>query len=327
VFAKEDFDILLEHHKWDHMIELTPGAEPKSSKVYPLSPLEQAELDAFLEENLHTGRIQPSKSPMTAPVFFIKKKDGSLHLVQDYRALNAVTVKNKYPLPLISELVSQLCRARYFTKLDVCWGFNNICIKPGDEWKAAFRTNQGLFEPLIMFFGMTNSPATFQTMMNDVFRTVIAEGIVVVYLDDILIFTKTEEEHEQAVQRVLEILAEHKLFLRPEKYEFHRKQIEYLRLVISENKVAMDPVKVVGVCEWPVPENWTDVQAFIGFINFYRRFIQDFSTIARPLFDLTHSDQAWNWGTKEQEAFECLKIAVTTAPILALPQDSEPFHI
>jgi len=327
VFAKEDFDMLPEHCKWDHVIKLIPGAEPKSSKVYPLSPLEQAELDAFLEENLRTGRIQPSKSPIAAPVFFIKKKDGSLRLVQDYCALNAVTVKNRYPLPLISELVSQLCGAQYFTKLDVCWGFNNVRIKPGDEWKAAFHTNRGLFEPLVMFFGMTNSPATFQTMMNDVFRTVIAEGIVVVYLDDILIFTKTEEEHERAVRRVLEILAEHKLFLRLEKCEFHRKQIEYLGLVISENTVAMDPIKVAGVREWPTPESRTDVQAFVGFVNFYRRFIQDFSTIARPFFDLTRSDHAWNWGTKEQEAFECLKMAVTTAPILVSPQDLEPFCI
>jgi len=141
VFAKEDFDILLEHRKWDHAIKLIPGAEPKSSKVYPLSLLEQAELDTFLEENLCTRQIQPSKSPMAAPVFFIKKKDGSLHLVQDYHALNAMTVKNKYPLPLISELVSQLRGAWYFTKLDIHWGFNNVCIKPGDEWKAAFHTN------------------------------------------------------------------------------------------------------------------------------------------------------------------------------------------
>jgi len=167
-----------------------------------------------------------------------------------------------------------------------------------------------------MFFGMTNSPATFQTMMNNIFRTLIAKGIVVVYLDDILIFTRTEEEHERAVQRVLEVLAEHKLFLRLEKCEFHRKEIEYLRLVISENKVVMDPVKVARVCDWPTPENRTDVQAFIGFVNFYHRFIRDFSTIARPLFDLTCSDRAWNWDAKEQEAFEGLKIAVTTAPVL-----------
>jgi len=199
IFAKEDFDILLEHRQWDYAIKLILGSEPKSSKVYPLSPVEQKELDAFLEENLRTRRICPSKSPMAAPVFFIKKKDGSLRLVQDYRALNSMTVKNKYPLPLISELVSQLRGARYFTKLDVRWGFNNVCIKPGDEWKAAFQTDQGLFEPLVMFFRMTNSPATFQTMMNDIFQNLIAEGIVVVYLDDILIFTKTKEEHEQAV--------------------------------------------------------------------------------------------------------------------------------
>jgi len=199
MFAKEDFNILPEHRQWDHAIELIPGLEPKLSKVYPLSPVEQKELDAFLEENLCTGQICPSKSPMAAPVFFIKKKDGSLQLVQDYRALNSITVKNKYPLPLISELVSQLCRARYFTKLDVRWGFNNVCIKPGDKWKVAFQTNRGLFEPLVMFFGMTNSPATFQTMMNDIFWNLIAEDIVVVYLDNILIFTKMEEEHTQAV--------------------------------------------------------------------------------------------------------------------------------
>jgi len=199
-------------------------------------------------------------------VFFIKKKDGSLRLVQDYCALNAVTIKNRYPLPLISELVSQLRRTKYFTKLDVRWDFNNVQIKPRDEWKAAFHTNRGLF-------GMTNSPATFQTMMNDIFRTLIAEGIVVVYLDDILIFTEMEEEHEKVVWRVLEVLAEHKLFLCPEKCEFHQKRIEYLRLVISENKVEMDSVKVAGVCDWPTPENRTNVQAFIGFVNFYCRFI------------------------------------------------------
>jgi len=247
VFTKEDFNILPEHRQWDHAIELVPDSEPKSSKVYPLSPVEQKELDSFLKENLCTRRIRPSKSPMAAPVFFIKKKDGFLQLVQDYRALNSMTVKNKYPLPLISELVSQLHGARYFTKLDVHWGFNNVHIKPRDEWKAAFRTNQGLFEPLVMFFGMTNSLVTFQTMMNDIFQDLIAEGIMVVYLDDILIFTRTEEEHAKAIRRVLQVLQEHKLFLHLEKCEFCKERIEYLGLVISENEVSMDPVKVAGV--------------------------------------------------------------------------------
>jgi len=238
-----------------------------------------------------------------------------------------MTVKNKYPLPLISKLVSQLRRARYFTKLDVRWGFNNVHIKPGDEWKAAFQTNRSLFEPLVMFFGMTNSPATFQTVMNDIFRDLIAEGIMVVYLDDILIFTRTEEEHVKAIRWVLQVLQEHKLFLRPEKCEFCKERIKYLGLVISENKVSIDPVKVTGVREWPTPENKTNVQAFLGFVNFYRRFIRDFSVKARLLFNLTRSEQVWTWSGKEQTAFEDLKTAVTTTPVLVSPQDSEPFWV
>ena len=134
---------------------------------------------------------------MASPVFFIKKKDGALRLVQDYRALNAITVKNKYPLPLISELIEKLQGVRYFTKLDVRWGFNNVRMKEGDEWKATFCTNRGLFEPLVMFFGLTNSPTTFQTMMNNIFQELIAEGVVVVYLDDILIFMETLEQHQE----------------------------------------------------------------------------------------------------------------------------------
>jgi len=176
-----------------------------------------------------------------------------------------------------------------------------------------------------MFFGITNSPATFQTMMNDIFRNLIAEGIVVVYLDDILIFTKMEEEHAQAVRRVLQVLKENKLFLYPEKCEFYKQRIEYLGLVISENKVSIDPVKVTGVQEWPTPKNKMDIQAFLGFMNFYRRFIQDFSAKARPLFDPTCSEQVWTWSGKEQVAFEDLKTAVTTAPVLVFLQESDPF--
>jgi len=164
-------------------------------------------------------------------------------------------------------------------------------------------------------------------MMNDIFRNLIAEGIVVVYLDDILIFTKTEEEHAQAVRRVLQVLKENKLFLRPEKCEFYKQRIKYLGLVILENEVSMDLVKVTGVQEWPTPENKTDVQAFLGFVNFYRRFIQDFSAKARPLFDLTRSEQVWTWSRREQAAFEDLKTAVTTASVLVSPQESDPFRI
>ena len=166
---------------------------------------------------------------------------------------------------------------RYFTKLDICWGFYNIRICDGDEWKAAFCTNHGLFEPQVMFFGLMNSPTTFQTMMNNIFRDMITEGVVCVYLDDILIFTKTLSEYRNVMQRVLEHLREHKLYLKPEKCKFKWRRIEYLGVIVSEGQVEMDPVKVSGVAEWPTPQNKKEVQSFVGLINFYQRFIKDFS--------------------------------------------------
>jgi len=263
------FDELPGSKPWDHTIELAPDASPKSCKVYPLSTTEQKELDAFLKENLDSGQIRPSKSLMAAPVFFVKKKEGGLRLVQDYHALNAMTMKNKYPLPLIPELIAKLRRAKYFTKLDICWGFNNVQIKEGDEWKAAFRTNRSLFEPLVMFFGLTNSPATFQTMMDNTFEDLISEGVVIVYLDDILIFTETLEEHRKVTCRGLELLEKHKLYLRPDKCKFEKTMVEYLRVIISHNSVSMDPVKIAGVTEWPTPTNKKEVQSFLEFTNFY----------------------------------------------------------
>jgi transposase InsO family protein len=327
VFAKESFDSLPEQRTWDHAIELEPGAKPSACKVYPLAPSEQLQLDEFLRENLRTGRIRPSKSPMASPVFFIKKKDGSLRLVQDYRVLNAMTVKNRYPLPIISELIAQLRGAKYFTKLDVRWGFNNVRVKEGDEWKAAFRTNRGLYEPLVMFFGLTNSPATFQTMMNDIFQDLIMEGHVCVYLDDILIFTETLAEHRRILRLVLERLRLHRLYLRPEKCEFERTRIEYLGLIVSQGKVEMDPVKVAGVMDWPVPKNRKEVQAFLGFANFYRRFVEGFSHHARPLFELTKKDSKWSWGEHEQQAFDGLKQRFTSAPILLFANDDLPYRL
>ena len=327
VFSKESFDVLPDRKPWDHAIELIPDAKPVSCKVYPVSPAEQKPLDEFIEENLRTGRIRPSKSPMASPVFFVKKKDGSLRLVQDYRALNSMTVKNRYPLPLINDLVNRLKGARYFTKLDVRWGFNNVRIREGDEWKAAFRTNRGLFEPLVMFFGLTNSPATFQTMMNDILHDLIMDGVVSVYLDDILIYTKTREEHRRVTRMVLERLREYRLYLRADKCEFEKERIEYLGVIISHNHVEMDPVKVSGVAEWPVPKNKKEVSAFLGFTNFYRRFIEGFSHLARPLFDLTRKDAPFQWTTEAQGAFDSLKQRITSSPILALPDDLRPYRV
>jgi hypothetical protein len=235
VFSETAFDSLPERRKWDHAIELERELSPGFRKVYPMTLTEQTEMDAFLEEALATGCIRQSKSPLGAPVFFFKKKDGKLHFIQDYRALNTITRKNRYPLPLINDLIHRLKDAQYFTKLDICWGYNNVCIHEGNEWKAAFCTNRGLFEPLVMYFSLTNSPATFQTMMNKILQDLITEGIVSVYLDDI--FTNSLEEHCRITCLVLDRMREHKLYLRPEKCEFEKVRIEYLGVIISHNKV------------------------------------------------------------------------------------------
>jgi len=177
-----------------------------------------------------------------------------------------------------------------------------------------------------MFFGLCNSLATFQTMMDDIFDDLIMEGVVVVYLDDILIFTETLEEHWRVSQRVMELLWKNNLFLKPEKCKFKKTEVEYLGVIISQNSVKMDPVKVAGVTEWPTPSNRKEVQSFLGFTNFYCRFIQGFSHLARPLFDLTWKDMEWRWGAEEQSAFYSLKEQITTAPILTLPDNSQPFR-
>ena len=304
---------------------MVPNAKNLDCKIYPLSLEEQRQLDEFLDENLKTGQIRPSKSPMASPFFFVKKKDGTLRPIQDYRKLNDMTVKNRYPLPLIQELVDKLSQARYFTKLDVRWGFNNVRIKEGDEWKAAFRTNRGLFEPLVMFFGLTNSPATFQTMMNTIFKDEIDSGKVIIYLDDILIFTETLEEHELMVRKVLQKLRDNKLFLKHTKCEFERSEVEYLGL-ISHNTIRMDPTKVQAVVEWPTPRHKRDVQQFLGFMNFYRRFIEGFAALAKPLSALTGNGE-WQWTATEAVAFKELKRRITSAPVLVIPKAKGRFRL
>ena len=269
VFAKESFDVLPPRRPWDHAIELLPGDHEVDCKVYPLNPGEQKELDEFLAENLKSGRIRPSKSPFASAFFFIKKKDGRLWPVQDYRKLNAITCRNQYPLPLINELVDKLKSAKYYTKFDVRWGYNNVRMAEGDEWKAVFRTNRGLFEPLVMFFGLTNSPATFQTMMNSLFKHLIDRGVVIIYMDDIMIFTKTLEEHHSVVKEVLQILRDEHLYLRHDKCDFEVQETEFLGLVVAQDQVKMDHKKVSAIKDWPVPTSKKQLRGFLGFLNFY----------------------------------------------------------
>src|SRR5258707_11043898 len=244
VFSEEAFTHLPPCKAWDHAIELHPDAKLPRGRTFPLSPTEQKELDEFLRENLANGCICPSKSPIRAPVFFVKKKEGSPHLVQDYWKLNEITIKNSYPLPLVSNILTRLCNVEWFTTLDLCWGFNNVQLQEGDEWKAAFSTNQGLFELLVMFFGLCNSPATFQTMMNDILCPFIDCNKAFCYMDDILIFSASLADHQRITQEVLQTLCSYKLFLQLEKSKFKCQEVDYLGLVISKDHVVMDPPKV-----------------------------------------------------------------------------------
>jgi len=314
---------------WDHAIELVPDA-PKAfdCKIYPMARGEEDSLWEFIKEQLEKGYIRPSKSPYASPFFFIKKKDGKLRPVQDYHRLNSLTVKNQYPLPLILELIDQLRNATLFTKLDIRWGYNNVRIKEGDQEKGAFKTNLGLYEPCVMFFGLTNSPSTFQTMMDTIFRDLTATGEVIIYMDDILIATPSNVNHHcQLVHQILDKLEEHDLFLKPEKCTFEVPEIEYLGLVIGGGRVRMDRVKVQGVDGWQRPKTLTKLRGWMGFINFYRRFIKGFSNIARVLNELTKKRVPWEWTEEREEAFQKLKRLICEELVLLMPKLEQPFEL
>jgi hypothetical protein len=325
VFEKKNADILPKHRPYDCSIDLQDGAQPPFGPIYNLSQNELTTLREYIEENLAKNFIRHSKSPAGAPILFVKKKDGSLRLCVDYRGLNKVTVKNRYPLPLISGLLDQLSQAKIYTKIDLRGAYNLVRIKEGDEWKTAFRTRYGHFEYNVMPFGLTNAPAIFQHLMNDVFREYL-DRFVVCYLDDILIYSKNIEEHEEHVKLVLQKLREKGLYAKAEKCAFHQPKVEFLGYVISSEGLLMDPKKVQAVTEWALPKTVRDVQCFLGFANFYRIFIKNYSQVAAPLTRLTCKDKL-EWGPAAQKAFEDLKAAFTTAPILLHPDFTKAFYM
>jgi len=225
-------------------------------------------------------------------------------------------------------LINQVKGATLFSKFNIRWGYNNVRIKEGDEWKAAFVTNQGLFEPRVMFFGLTNSPATFQAMMNGIFATELREGWVSIYMDDILIHTDDDlANHQRCVHRILDKLKEHDLYLKPEKCLFEQKRVEFLGVILENGSIRMDPTKVKGVADWPRPNNVKDVRAFLGFTGFYRYFIPNYSKIARPLIDLTRKATPFHWEEKQVWAFETLKTLMCKEPILRQPNYDDPFFL
>ncbi|THH21307.1 hypothetical protein EUX98_g8414 [Antrodiella citrinella] len=327
IFEKKASERFPESRPYDHAIDLKPEFIPRNCKIYPMSPKELEALNEFIDENSRKGYIRPSKSPMASPFFFVSKKDGSLRPCQDYRYLNEGTVKNAYPLPLISDLVEQLKGATVFSKFDLRSGYNNVRIKDGDQWKAAFKCARGLFEPTVMFFGLCNSPATFQNMMNELFADMIDEGWLVIYMDDMLIFSKDLDTHKERTHRLFQRLRENDLFLKPEKCLFEVDEVEFLGMIIRPDTVAMDPTKLDGIKDWPTPTTVKGVRSFLGFGNFYRRFISHYSDLARPLNDLTRKDQPWEWKEPQQQAFATLKERFAEAPVLIIPDKTKSFQV
>jgi len=280
-----------------------------------------------VNDQLRKGYIRLSKSPQTLPVFFVGKKDGSKRMVMDYCNLNDQTVKNNYPLLLIMDLIDNMWSKQVFTKMDLRWGFNNIRIKEGDEWKGAFRTHVGSFEPTVMFFGMMNSPAIFQAMMNKILRDIINEGKVAAFVDDVLVGTETEKGHDEIVEEVLRRLEENDLYVKPEKCTWKVRKIGFLGVVIGSSGIEMEKEKVDRVLSWPEPRNVKDVRKFLGLTNYYRKFIKDFARLARPINVLTRKDMKWRWEGEEQAAFDELKKAFTMRPVLVAPDLDKEFRV
>jgi hypothetical protein len=310
----------------DHKIELVAGATPQSRPTFRLSASELAELKSQLEGLVKAGFVQPSKSPYGAPVLFVKKKDGTQRMCVDYRALNNITIKNSYPLPRVDELFDRLEGARYFSKIDLRSGYHQIRIDPDDVPKTAFRTRYGHFEFLVLPFGLTNAPGTFMHLMHQVFRQFL-DDFVLVFLDDILIYSKTLEDHEQHVRRVLEVLRKEKLYAKESKCELFKTEVEFLGHHVGRDGVRMMEDKVKAVAEWPVPTKVGHVRAFLGTACYYRKFIKDFSSIAAPLHDLTKDSVKFHWTSACQAAFVQLKSALQDGPVLALPNPSRPFVV
>ena len=310
----------------DFSIELVPGTAAISKAPYRMAPAELRELKTQLQDLLDKGFVRPSVSPWGAPVLFVKKKDGSMRMCIDYRQLNHVTIKNKYPLPRIDELFDQLQGAEYFSKIDLRSGYHQLRVRDQDIQKTAFRTRYGHYEFLVMPFGLTNAPGVFMALMNKIFAPFL-DQFIVVFIDDVLVYSRSQEDHEQHLRSALQTLRDHQLYAKLSKCEFWLKQVIFLGHIISKEGLAVDPGKIDAVVKWQRPMSVTEIRSFLGLAGYYRRFVRGFSSIAAPLTRLTRKDVPFVWTDECEASFQELKNRLTTAPVLTLPTENGRFVI
>ena len=316
------------HCDTTHYVKVPAGTPPVSKRPYRLSVAEEEEVKARIEQLLAAGHIRPSHSPWSSPVLFAKKKNSGpgtagLRFCIDYRGLNNVTERDQYPLPTTEDLLKRLSGAQVFSKIDLRSGYYQVRINEADIPKTAFTTRYGLYEFTVMPFGLSNAPATFMRLMNEVLVDFLDE-FVVVYLDDILIFSKDETQHAVHLESVLQRLQDRKLYAKISKCEFFKTEIEFLGHIVSARGLEMTQEKVQAILDWPVPTNVSEVRSFVGLCGWYRSFIRLYADLAAPLTDLTRGNVRFIWTQAQQDAFEAIKRKVISAPVLQLHDPSKP---
>jgi hypothetical protein len=322
----EELPCMPPERKVEFAIELNPGTTPISKRAYQVSGPELVELKKQIDELSEKGYIRPSTSPWEALVLFVEKKDGTKRMCIDYRSLNEVTIKNKYPLPRIEDLFDQFRGASVFSKIDLRSGYHQLRIRPSDIPKTTFITKYGLYEFMVMSFGLTNAPTYFMYLMNSVFMDYL-DKFMVVFIDDILIYSQNEQEHEEHLRKVLQRLRDCQLYAKLSKCKLWISEVLFLGHIINREGLAVDPKKVTTILDWKAPKDVRGIKSFIGIAGYYRRFVEGFSKIARPMTSLLAKKVEFKWTPTCQKSFETLKEKLTTTPMLILPNVHKPFSV